>query len=55
MTAALSYSWNTHKVANGYYTIVTKAFDAAVNQNQTSIQVNVKARKKGRNRTIKQN
>ncbi|AAZ28353.1 S8 family serine peptidase [Colwellia psychrerythraea] len=44
----LSYSWNTRKVANGYHTIVTKAFDAAGNQNQTSIQVNVQARKKGR-------
>ena len=48
MTAALSYSWNTRKVANGYHTIVTKEFDAAGNQNQSSIQVNVQARKKGR-------
>lgn len=46
--STLSYSWNTRKVANGYHTIVTKAFDAAGNQNQTSIQVNVQARKKGR-------
>lgn len=46
--STLSYSWNTRKVANGYHTIVTKAFDAAGNQNQTSIQVNVQASKKGR-------
>lgn len=46
--STLSYSWNTRKVSNGYHTILTKAFDAAGNQNQTSIQVNVQARKKGR-------
>jgi Subtilisin-like serine proteases len=46
--STLSYNWNTRKVSNGYHTIVTKAFDAAGNQNQTSIQVNVQARKKGR-------
>jgi Subtilase family/Bacterial Ig domain/Fervidolysin N-terminal prodomain len=46
--STLSYSWNTRKVAKGYHTILTKAFDAAGNQKQTGIQVNVQARKKGR-------
>jgi hypothetical protein len=46
--STLSYSWNTRKVVSGDHTIVTKAFDAAGNQSQTSIQVNLVVKKKGR-------
>ncbi|WP_114326685.1 S8 family serine peptidase [Candidatus Colwellia aromaticivorans] len=46
--SVLSYSWNTRKVANGYHSIMTKAYDAAGNQTQRSVEVYVAATKKGR-------
>lgn len=44
----LSYSWNSRKAAAGLHTILTKAFDAAGNQTQSSVQVDIVTSTKGR-------
>lgn len=44
----LSYRWNSRKAADGLHTILSKAFDAAGNQTQSSVQVNIRPTKKGR-------
>lgn len=46
--STLSYSWNTRKASSGNHSIVTKAYDAAGNQSQTTIQVTVQGKTKGR-------
>jgi subtilisin family serine protease len=45
--STLSYNWNSRKVATGAHTIMTKAFDAAGNQTQRNIEINVTTAKKG--------
>jgi thermitase len=44
----LSYRWNSRKADAGLHTILSKAFDAAGNQTQSSVQVNIIASKKGK-------
>jgi thermitase len=45
-TSVLSYGWNSRKAGAGLHTILSKAFDAAGNQTQSSVQVNITTTKK---------
>ena len=45
-TSVLSYAWNSRKAGAGLHTILSKAFDAAGNQTQSSVQVNITTTKK---------